>query len=740
MLTAGVAVDKATLDFDRVFSYIVPDIFASEIRPGSIVLVPFGRGDKLRIGIVLTVEEKENVSKLKYVVDVKNEDSTITPYALSLIKHLKETTFCTWYEAVKTVIPYGALYKIDGQFLSKQLVRHLKTFYSANTETDKSLLKTQKQKVVYDFLLTGWYDAKQTADATRTTKAVLDNLVKSGAVITKQQDRGTKAYAHIEKCRDEVQLSHQQQKVYNDVLNINDGKTHLLYGVTSSGKSMVFIKLIQHTLAQGGSAMVLVPEISLTPQMIRLLKEYFGDTVSVIHSRLSHTERLLQYNRALNGQSRVVVGTRSAVFTPLENLQLIIVDEEHEKSFKSETAPRYSAIRVAQYIARQTGAKLLLASATPSIESFYLANNGYYHLHTMPHRYTGMPLPQVEIIDMSMQAMTGDTGPVSKVVLRYLAENIVDGKQSIILINRRGYQTVGVCKECHHSIKCDDCSVNLVKHKKQNKLMCHYCGKTYPVTEICPECGGEISYSGFGTQHIEEYIQQAIPTARILRMDADSTNQADSHEEMLEAFGKKEYDILIGTQMVAKGLDFEDVNMVCVLGIDTMLGHPGYNSNEQAFNLITQVIGRAGRHSRGAKAVIQTYDSYNPVINLAARQDYTAFYNSEIAYRKLNTYPPFCTMVTVAFTHTNEATAAKDSRAFLNIIKKEVENHSIPLVVLGPVPFDVAMVSKNYRWRLSIKCRNNPAFRQFLNKAIEIYLKDKQNKSSIYVNINPLQE
>lgn len=270
--------------------------------------------------------------------------------------------------------------------------------------------------------------------------------------------------------------------------------------------------------------------------------------------------------------------------------------------------------------------------------------------------------------------------------------------------------------------------------------MCHYCGKTYPVVENCPECGGEISYSGFGTQHIEEYIQSAIPTARILRMDADSTGQADSHEEMLEAFGKKEYDILIGTQMVAKGLDFEDVNMVCVLGIDTMLNHPGYNSNEQAFNLITQVIGRAGRHSRGAKAVIQTYDSYNPVINLAAKQDYAAFYNSEIAYRKLNTYPPFCTMVTVAFTHTSEPTAAKDARAFLNIIKKEIANHNIPLVVLGPVPFDVAMVSKTYRWRLSIKCRNNPAFRNFLNKAIEIYLKDKDNKSSVYVNINPLQE
>ena len=740
MLTAGVAVDKATLDFDRIFSYTVPDIFAGEIKTGSIVLVPFGRGDKLRIGIVLTMEDREDVAKLKSIVDVKNEDHTVTPYALSLIKHLKETTFCTWYEAVKTVIPYGALYKIDGQLLSKQLVRHLKTFYTVNPQFDSDTLKTAKQKSVYDFLKTGWYDAKQIAASTQTTKAVLDNLEKAGAVISKQQDRSTSAYAHIEKCREEVTLSDQQQKVYNDILSINDGKTHLLHGVTSSGKSMVFIKLIQNTLGNGGSAMVLVPEISLTPQMIRLLKEYFGDTVSVIHSRLSHTERLLQYNRALNGQSRVVVGTRSAVFTPLNNLQLIIVDEEHEKSFKSESAPRYSAIRVAQFIARQTGAKLVLASATPSIESFYLANNGYYHLHSMPHRYQGMPLPQVEIIDMSMQAMTGDTGPVSKVVLRYLAENIAQEKQSIILINRRGYQTVGICKECRQPIKCDDCSVNLVKHKKQNKLMCHYCGKTYPVVETCPECGGEISYSGFGTQHIEEYIQSAIPAARILRMDADSTGQADSHEEMLEAFGKKEYDILIGTQMVAKGLDFEDVNMVCVLGIDTMLNHPGYNSNEQAFNLITQVIGRAGRHSRGAKAVIQTYDSYNPVINLAAKQDYAAFYNSEIAYRKLNTYPPFCTMVTVAFTHTSEPTAAKDARAFLNIIKKEIANHNIPLVVLGPVAFDVAMVSKTYRWRLSIKCRNNPAFRNFLNKAIEIYLKDKENKSSVYVNINPLQE
>ncbi len=740
MLTAGVAVDKATLDFDMLFSYIVPENFADEIKTGSIVLVPFGRGDRLRIGIVLSLEDRQDTAKLKSIIDVKNEDHTITPDALNIIRHLKETTFCTWYEAVKTVIPYGALYKSDGNRLEKQLVRHLQNVYTAVEDFDVSKLKNEKQRTVFEFLKSGYYNIRRIELNTGAKKGVVDTLMRYGAVRCKQTDKDTSAYNHIEKCRDEVVLSEQQQKVYDEILSCTDDKSHLIHGVTSSGKSMVFIKLIQQALARGGSAMVLVPEISLTPQMIRLLKEFFGDTVSVIHSRLSHTERLLQYNKALTGQSRVVVGTRSAVFTPLKDLKLIIVDEEHEKTFKSESAPRYNAIRVAQFIARSTGAKLVLASATPSIESYFLAQNGYYHLHTMPERYSNLPLPQVEIIDMSQQAMAGDTGPVSKVVLRYIAENIADGKQSIILINRRGYSTVGICKDCRQPLKCDDCSVNLVKHKKQNRLMCHYCGKVYPVPETCPECGGEISYSGFGTQHIEEYIQNAIPSARILRMDADSTNQSQSHEEMLEAFGKKEYDILIGTQMVAKGLDFEDVNLVVVLGIDAMLNHPGYNSAEQAFNLITQVIGRAGRKVRGAKAVIQTYDSYNPTIYMAAAQDYSAFYNGEIAYRKLNTYPPYCTMVTVAFTHTSEVTAAKDSRSFLEIIKQISPEYNIPLVVLGPVPFDVAMVSKTYRWRLSIKCRNNPRFRQFLNRAIEIYLKNKENKSSVYVNINPLQE
>ncbi|MEG2192414.1 MAG: primosomal protein N', partial [Oscillospiraceae bacterium] len=459
------------------------------------------------------------------------------------------------------------------------------------------------------------------------------------------------------------------------------------------------------------------------------------------HSKLSPTERLLQYNLILSGKAKVVVGTRSGVFAPVQNLKMLIIDEEHEKSFKSENSPRYSAVRVASFIAKKTGAKLVLASATPSVESYFLAKSGYYHLHNMPLRYGDMPMPQVEVIDMAQQAKTGDVGAVSRVVIKYLAENLAQKKQSIILINRRGYSTVGVCKDCGQALKCTDCSVNLVRHKQQDKLMCHYCGKSYPVTDVCPLCSGEVRYQGYGTQHIEEYIETSLPGARILRMDADTTGQNGSHEEMLEAFGKKEYDILIGTQMVAKGLDFKDVNLVCVLGVDAGLNQPSYNANEHIFNLITQVIGRAGRQSTGAKAVIQTFDANNPIIALAKKGDYETFYNREIAYRKLNVYPPFCTICTVAFTHSSEVCAAKDSATFLEIIKQTVGNfEKQPLVVLGPVPFEVAMVNKLYRWRLSIKCKNNQLFRNFLNNAIDIYLSNKENKSAIYININPVQE
>ena len=739
MLTAGVAVDKATLNFDREFSYIVPEQFKDIIQPGSIVLVPFGRSSALRLGVVLGTEEREDVKGLKKIEDVKTEDWSVTPFALKLVDFIRETTFCTCYEAAKAVIPYGQQYKIVSGKLQVKHRLPTEIRYTVCNVLDGEKL-TQKQQTVYDYLTSSHKTIKQICEDCNVTRAVVDKLVEKNLISAAECE---KEYVSdtVKKEDRKISLTQQQQKVFDEIVSCDNSKPHLIYGVTSSGKTSVFIKLIQDTLIKGKTAMLLVPEISLTPQMINLLTGYFGDIVSVLHSKLSQSERLYQHKMIQQGKSRVIIGTRSAVFAPVEDIGLIIIDEEHEKTFKSENSPRYSAIRVANFIAKEKNAKLVLASATPSIESYYLAKNGYYHLHVMNKRYNDMPMPRVEIIDMRMQAKIGDTGVLSDAVIKYLSDNIRQGKQSIILINRRGYSTVGVCKECRETLQCDNCSVNLVKHKNENRLSCHYCGTNYPVAEKCPHCGGEIQYVGYGTQKVEEYILSCIPKARVLRMDADTTGKNDAHSEMLKAFADKKYDILVGTQMVAKGLDFRDVNLVCVLGMDGALNQVSYNSNETAFNLLTQVIGRAGRWTKDAVAVIQTYDSTNPVINLARKGDYESFYNNEIAFRKLNIYPPFCTMCQVAFTSEKEIQAAKDAAKFLKIIQQQVSRlEGLPMVVLGPAPFAVSMVSGVYRYRLTIKCKNTKKFRDFLRLAIDEYLKNPDNKSGIYVNMNPAND
>ena len=739
MLTAGVAVDKATLNFDKEFSYTVPQQFEKEIRPGSVVLVPFGRGSTLRQGVVLSLREREEVKKLKAIADVKTEQWSVTPFALKMVEHIKETCFCTYYEAAKTVIPYGCQYKISNGKLEAKHKLPTEKQYTANLQQEKPKL-TPKQQTVYDYLVNSHKTIKQICDDCNVTKAVVDKLIEKEllTVTEKQKDF---AETSVNAGKREISLSPQQQQVFDEISTADNDKPHLIHGVTSSGKTAVFIKLIQDTLEKGKTAMLLVPEIALTPQMINLLSQHFGDVISVMHSKLTGTQRLYQHQKITEGKAKVIVGTRSAVFAPCDNIGLIIIDEEHEKTFKSENSPRYSAIRVASFIAKEKGAKLVLASATPSIESYYLAKNGFYHLHKMDKRYNDMPMPQVEIIDMRMQAKIGDVGVLSDAVIKYLSDNIKDEKQSIILINRRGYSTVGICKDCRETLQCEDCSVNLVKHKNAGKLSCHYCSRSYPVIERCPHCGGEIQYVGYGTQKVEEYIQSCIPSARILRMDADTTGKSDSHSEMLKDFADKKYDILVGTQMVAKGLDFKDVNLVCVLGIDGALNQTSYNSGETAFSLLTQVIGRAGRWQKDALAVIQTYDSENPVIALAQRGDYETFYNREIAFRKMNIYPPFCTMCQVAFTNEKDVAAAKDAAKFLEIIRQQSQKlENQPLVVLGPAPFSVSMVRGIYRYRLTLKCKNTRKFRDFLRLCIDEYLRNQENKSGIFVNMNPIQE
>ena len=506
------------------------------------------------------------------------------------------------------------------------------------------------------------------------------------------------------------------------VIEQGRGAAALLHGVTGSGKTLVFFKLIEQVLARGKTVMVLVPEISLTPQMILRLKKNFGKRVAVQHSALNHTERLLPWKMIQQGCVDIVVGTRSAVFTPLKNLGLIIMDEEQEHTYRSESSPRYDAHEIARWRAAYSNALVLFASATPSVESYYAAKTGRYQLVQMHRRYGGNPLPAVKLVDMRAELMRGNAGEISVELAQELQKNLLQGEQSILLLNRRGYRTVCACQDCGHVIKCQSCSVPMVYHKAQGHLMCHYCGKTLPLPSRCPQCGGTLRYTGFGTQKAEEELERLLPKARILRMDQDSTMAKNSHEKMLAAFAAGEYDILLGTQMVAKGLDFAKVSLVGVLGIDNLLFGQGFRAYENVFSLLTQVVGRGGRAELPGRALIQTTNPEHPVLQMAATQNYEAFFAQEIAFRKACLYPPFCAVCMVGFVGTNEASVLQAARQFSAILaQKAAKVPGIPLRVLGPAPYSVVMVNNKFRYKLTIKCRNDKAFRALIGAVIEEY-------------------
>lgn len=641
---------------------------------------------------------------------------------------LREGTFCTYYEAVKAIIPYGAQYRaveVGGvPRLQKQLVRHTEWAYS-RAEAPRKF--TPKQSAAWQALAGGPL-GQSALEAAGISRDVLERMEKKGMLAREKRNKELELYGQygFGAAPQPVRLSAEQQRAYDALapgLSQKKPQPALLYGVTGSGKTLVFLKLIEQCLSLGRQALVLVPEISLTPQMIRRLKAQFGRRVAVQHSALNHTERLLQWQQIQNGGADVVVGTRSAVFSPLERLGLIVIDEEQEHTYHSENSPRYDAREVARRRAAAHGALLVLASATPSVESFYAARAGRMQLVQLLHRYNDMPLPKVYMADMRAELAAGNASALSGFLEQQLRENLASHGQSILLLNRRGYQTVAMCTSCGEVLKCTSCSVPMVYHKAAGKLLCHYCGAAHsPVPQACPACGGKLKYTGFGTQRIEEQLAGLLPEARVLRMDADSTAHKNAHETLLRAFANGEYDILLGTQMVAKGLDFERVTLVGVLGIDQMLFAQGYRAFENVFSLVTQVVGRAGRARQPGRAVIQTVDPQHPVLALAANQDYASFYEQEISFRRLNLYPPFCTICMAGFSGKNEAAVLQAARAFAAFVQAETQRRGgVPLRLLGPAPMSVAMVKQQYRYKLTLKCRGDKAFRAMLRAALEQY-------------------
>ena len=744
--TVGVAVSNATFHFDKLYTYAVMPDQQAAVRLGSMVLVPFGRGSRPRMGVVLACDAEPESAKLKYLFDVAPASACLTPELLRLVYFLKERTFCTYYEAVKAVIPYGAQYKpalaADGvtPVLQKQLTRHTENVYQLVGTLPAKPKPTAKQLAAVA-LLGGGKRTLMELEEKGISRAVLENLCTKGVLKCSKVNKSIDLYSSIPLKNEPIVLTEEQQAAYETLLpNLEDDAPHsaLLYGVTGSGKTLVFLKLIERCLQLGRRALVLVPEISLTPQMILRLKSRFGKRVAVQHSALNHTERLLQWQMIQDGGADIVVGTRSAVFAPLENIGLVIIDEEQEHTYRSESAPRYSAHEAARQRAAENGALLLLASATPSTETYYAARHGRTQLVRLTRRYGGNPLPKVQIVDMRAELAAGNPREISLALEDAIRGNLEAGRQTILLLNRRGYQTMAQCEDCREVLKCQKCSVPMVYHKSAHKVLCHYCGSQMEPPTVCPTCGGKLQYRGFGTQKAEEELAKLFPDARVLRMDQDSTAAKDAHEKLLAKFADHEYDIMVGTQMVAKGLDFEDVTLVGVLGIDSLLFAQGFRAYENVFSLITQVVGRSGRARDPGFAIIQTTDPDNPVLNLAAAQDYDAFFEQEIAYRKLGLYPPFCGLCVIGFAGAKEVEVARAAARFAALLGQQAAKQpDLPLRVLGPTPGSIEKINDTYRYKLTIKCRNDRRFRDLVRSALELYEQEKlPSKATVAVDLH----
>lgn len=602
---------------------------------------------------------------------------------------------------------------------------------------------TAKQKDVIKVLTdVGVASVKEICYFTGYTNAVVSALESKGIVEIFDSEVYRSPYSDVDdpECK-EIILSDEQNDAFNGLLSLyNDdsAKGALLYGVTGSGKTQVYLKLIDEALKGDKGIIVMIPEISLTPQLLSIFYERYGRKVAVLHSALSLGQRLDEWKRIKRGEAKIVVGTRSAVFAPFDKIGLIIIDEEQEHTYKSEMTPRYHAREVASYRIGCHKGLLLLSSATPSIDTYTKAKNGAYSLFKLSNRYGDAVLPVVETIDTTYQSdMVLEN--VSKKLADELKTNLESGKQSILLLNRRGYNTYVSCTECGTVATCPNCSISMTYHIKNGRLMCHYCGYSVPYSKKCDNCKNDtLKFVGAGTQKLEEELKLIVPDARVLRMDTDTTNSRYSYEEKFSSFGKGDYDILVGTQMVAKGLNFENVTLVGVLSIDQMLFNDDYKSGERAFDLITQVVGRSGRGKSPGKAFIQTAYSDSEIICLAKEQDYESFYNIEIDMRKQMVYPPFCDLCVIGVSGLNEYAVNNFAVELLNKIKQvHSEDYSdLKIIVLGPVAPRVSKIGGKFRNRIIIKCRNDKKFREMISKVIKDNDKNKNN-ISIYVDINP---
>lgn len=807
-----IAVSAANFAIDKPYSYRVP--LGMAVCPGQRVLVPFGRSNKRCEGVVLAVEAG-NEEKLKAIDSCLDDGPVLTDVQLRLAAFLRERYFCTFYDAIRAMLPAGLWFQTRETFsltedrswkeknlrkaYTREILEHLETLGGLAGEGALKAIVPEEEALT-DALrylkqkkwISGQVDfARKTGDKTEKIatlavpaeeamayaasrgksaamqKSVLELMCSVGCAAVKEicyfTGAQTATVSRLEKlgyltfserpvlrCREIVPakldgpliLSEDQDKAYQGLktkMSREDPGVALLYGVTGSGKTSVYIALIRSCLEKGRAAMLLVPEIALTPQLLGLMAAHFGETVAVLHSSLSAAERYDQWKRVKSGEAKVVVGTRSAIFAPCTPA-LIILDEEHEHSYRSENSPRYSAKEVAIWRGAKEKALVLLGSATPAIETMYRAREGTYTLYTLPGRFGGRSLPQVDIVDMGQELKLGNGGSLSIPLRTRLEETRQAGKQTILLLNRRGNSRALVCVDCGQAPECPRCSQRLTYHSANHRLMCHYCGFSQPAVERCPTCGGPMKALGVGTQKVQEELAQLFPDMEVDRMDADTVSAANPHEKILEHFETNQVPVLLGTQMVAKGLNLKNVTLVGVLDGDLSLYTGGYRAGETTFNMLTQVVGRAGRGDSPGQAVIQTLVPQNQVIRLAAQQDYDGFYDLELNLRRVQNAPPFGDIAALVFTGPEETAVLRGAvkmRDSLLSCLAQPEYRDSQCTLLGPAPCVVPKINYHFRYQLTLRGKLDRKLRLLLAYLLRQFSKDKANKNvTVFVDVN----
>ncbi len=726
---ANVIINNSAHAVDKGYYYLCDIPFSI----GDWVKIPFGKGNKVVDGIVLSVEEVSETDNLKYVKSVIA--NVLNPERIELLKWLRERYVCTYYDALKVLLPPGKGY--DGAGAKTIIGVTLADGVDALAELEiMSVKKPAWARVLEIVMQVDIISIVDLAQIAGVSRAVINTLVKKQILktISIKIDR-THTFEKNSKKSAPLKLTPEQQtalECLNEAVDADINKTFLLRGITGSGKTEVYLQCVEHIIASGKQAIVLVPEISLTPQMKERFTSRFGEKVAILHSRLSFGERYDAWQNIKNGKVDLVVGARSAIFAPFQNLGLIVIDEEHEGSYKSEMSPKYDAREVAAFRCEKNNAVLLLASATPSLESAYKAVNGEYELLQIKNRYNLVDLPEARIVDMRYELARGNKSFFSFELQDAIRETLSKKEQIILFMNRRGFSTFVSCRKCGFVASCPECDIALTYHKFNESLSCHYCGYTIPNIRFCPDCGSNsVKYFGVGTQKVEEEIKNLFPDASVLRMDLDTTKTKHAHEDILKKFREEKIDILVGTQMITKGLDFPNVSLVGVLAADMMLYVDDYKATEKTFQLITQVCGRAGRGDIRGKAIIQTYSPSHWVLECAKNQDFKAFYSREIKLRQSMDYPPFKDIVHIVVSSENQNSARTKIFELTENLINNFEENNISTTILGPTPAPIPKIENRYRFRIIIKCRTDDKIRKILKEQISAI-----NKSDCFVSLD----